>query len=143
METENSSPCLPGPSSLPSSGDFCGLPATALHSAGASGFQKRWGLRDGGIWEAWGLGGSPRKVSGAKGWFGSLGGLGGDRDDLYQTKQRKDRSISWIWDDGQTQFQGARVRKLYSGGSEQWSRKKPGPCSRTNPFSLLGTGARR
>lgn len=119
METENSSPCLPGPSSLPSSGDFCALPATALHSAVGKWIPEAgWGLRDGGVWEAWGLGGSPRKVSGAKGWFGSLAGLGGDRDDLYQTKQRKDRSISWIWDDEQTQFQGARELETIPGGSE-------------------------
>ena len=47
-----------------------------------------WGWRGGGgVWEAWGLGGSPGKVSGAKGWWGT--GLGGDSDDQYQAKQRK------------------------------------------------------
>ena len=52
-----------------------------------------WGWRGGGgVWEAWGLGGSPGKVSGAKGWWGT--GLGGDSDDQYQAKQRKKTQAS-------------------------------------------------
>ena len=91
MGIENSSPGLPGPSSLPSTGDFCGLPATALHIAVGRWIPEAgWGLRGGGVWEAQGLGGSPRKVSGAKGWFG---GLGGDREDQYQTKQKRQKHL--------------------------------------------------